>query len=108
MPDLAYVTVALAVAVGITVALRTLPFLLKGIVADSALLADLGRWMPLGAMAILALYCVTTIDLTHPQQALSPIAGLTTTVGMHWWRRNAVLSIVTGTTVCLLFTHAVT
>ncbi len=105
MPDLAYLAAALGVAVAITVALRALPFFLKGAMAGSALLADLGRWMPLGAVAILALYCLAAIDLTHTPHGLPELTGVAATVGVHWWRRNAVLSIVAGTTVCLLLTH---
>jgi branched-subunit amino acid transport protein AzlD len=102
MPDPAYIATALGVAVAITVALRALPFLLKSAMAGSALLADIGRWMPLGAVTILALYCLSTIDLTRGPHGLPELAGVAATVGVHWWRRNAVLSIVAGTTMCLL------
>jgi branched-subunit amino acid transport protein AzlD len=105
MPDLAYIATALGVAVAITVVLRTLPFFLKGATADSALLADIGRWMPLGAVVILALYCLSAIDLTHTPHGLPELTGVAATVAVHQWRRNAVLSIVAGTTVCLLITH---
>ena len=33
---------------------------------ESALLAAIGRWMPLGAITILAAYCLTTINVTTP------------------------------------------
>jgi branched chain amino acid efflux pump len=48
MPERFYIASALGVAVSITVALRTIPFVAKSAVKDSPLLADLGRWMPLG------------------------------------------------------------
>lgn len=45
---------ALGVAVAITFTLRAVPFAMKGALRGSALLADVGRWMPLGAISILA------------------------------------------------------
>ena len=104
MPDPAYVATALAVVVAITVALRALPFALKNVLADSALLADVGRWMPLGAVGVLAVYCLAQIDLTAPARGLPEIAGVAVTVGAHAWRRNVVLSIVAGTATCIVLT----
>jgi branched-subunit amino acid transport protein AzlD len=105
VPDLSYVATALGVAVAITVALRATPFVVRSAVRDSALLHDLGRWMPLGAVAILAVYCLASIDVTSPTHDLSRVAGVLVTVAVHLWRRNAVLSIVAGTTVCLLLAN---
>ncbi|MFH5824768.1 branched-chain amino acid transporter permease [Georgenia sp. AZ-5] len=105
MPDPAYVTTALAVAVAITVTLRALPFAAKRALSDSPLLANFGRWMPLGAVAILAIYCLSAIEVTNPAAAAGPLAGTAVTIALHLWRRNAVLSIVAGTTACLLVTN---
>ncbi len=100
MPDLAYGATTLGIAVAITVALRALPFLLKSVMADSALLTDVGRWMPLGGVAILAIYGLATIELTQSPHGVPELAGVAATLGVHRWRRNPVLSIIAGTTVC--------
>ncbi len=50
---------------------------------ESALLADVGRWMPLGAIAILAFYCLTKINLTPPDHGVADLAGVATTVAVH-------------------------
>lgn len=102
MPDATYLAAALGIAVVITFALRAIPFALKESLSGSALVGDLGRWMPLGAVAILAVYCLSTIDPALPRESLGTIAGTVVTVGVHAWRRNAVLSIVAGTATCLL------
>ncbi len=107
MPDLTYVAVALAVAVAITVTLRAVPFSMTTTMKQSALLADVGRWMPLGAITVLAVYCLSTIDITGPSHGFAELTGVTVTVATHWWRRNAVLSIVTGTAACLVMTNLV-
>ncbi len=105
MPDPTYIVTALTVAVTITVALRALPFALKNAVAGSALLADVGRWMPLGAITVLAVYCLAQIDLTTPTRGLPELAGVAVTVVVHRWRRNVVLSILTGTATCMILTN---
>ena len=83
MPDATYLTSALAVAVGITVTLRAVPFALKNAMAGSALLADIGRWMPLGAITVLAVYCLAQIDLAAPTRGLPELAGVAVTVAAH-------------------------
>lgn len=105
MPEQGYVALALGVAIAITVTLRALPFLVKGALAGSPLLDDIGRWMPVGAVAILALYCVSRIDFGAATHGLPEVAGIAATVGVHGWRRNAVLSILAGTATCVVLTH---
>lgn len=105
MPDGLYVSAALALAVAVTIALRALPFAMKNALRDSALVADLGRWIPLGAVTVLAVYCLSSIDLDAPGHGLGPVLGVAVTVGVHAWRRNAVLSILAGTMTCLLLVN---
>lgn len=105
MADPAYVAAAVGVAVAITVALRVVPFAVRNAMGDSRLLADLGHRMPLGAMAILAVYCLSSIDVGAPGHGVDRLLGVAATVGMHAWRRNAVLSILAGTAVCLVLAN---
>ena len=105
MPEPTYVATALGVAVAITVALRAAPFALKHALGSSALLADVGRWMPLGAITVLAVYCLAQIDFTAPVHGVPEISGVVTTVVIHRWRRNVVLSILAGTATCIVLTN---
>jgi branched-subunit amino acid transport protein AzlD len=107
MPDPTYVATALAVAVAITVTLRAVPFAMKSALKESALLANIGRWMPLGAITVLAIYCLARIDVTGPTHGVPEIAGVVVTFAVHAWRHNAVLSIVAGTVTCLVLTNFV-
>ncbi|WP_407697834.1 AzlD domain-containing protein [Streptomyces kaniharaensis] len=43
-------------------------------------------------------YCLRDLPLTDPR-ALAPVIALAVTVGLHLWRRNALVSIAVGTTV---------
>jgi len=69
---------------------------------DPALLADIGRWMPLGALTILAVYCLASIDTTQSPYGLPEVVGVAATVAVHLWRRDVMLSIIAGTAVCLV------
>jgi branched-subunit amino acid transport protein AzlD len=62
--------------------------------------------MPAGVMVILLAYCLR--DLPLPQsRAVAPLAALTVTIGLHLWRRNALLSILGGTTVHVILASTV-
>jgi branched-subunit amino acid transport protein AzlD len=105
VPSPAYIATGVGAAVAITVTLRAVPFGMKKAMKDSRLLDNLGRWMPLGAVTILATYCLATVDLTAPTHGVPELAGVVTTIAVHAWRRNAVLSIVAGTATCLILTN---
>ncbi|MEJ5927732.1 AzlD domain-containing protein [Corynebacterium sp. H128] len=98
-----YFFFAVATCVAVTFALRTVPFLVKTRLYGSALLENFGRWMPMGAMFILALYCLTGVNWGSTNINVGYGLGLAATVVVHAWRRNAVLSIVAGTAVCVCF-----
>lgn len=101
MPDPGYLTLALAIAVAITVSLRTLPFLIRKPIQDSAVLADFGHWMPLGAVAILAIYSIAHTDFQSASHGIPQLTAIAVTAGIHLWKHNAALSIATGTTTCV-------
>lgn len=104
-PDWIYVTLALASAVGITVALRAAPFLIKDAIKDSPLLADLNGWMPLGVTVILVIYCLSGIAFGDPRQSVPQIAGVVATAAVHWWRRSIFLSVACGTATCVVLAN---
>lgn len=58
--------------------------------------------MPLGAVTILAVYALSSIDLGGSGHGIAQIAGVSATVGIHLWRRNPALSILGGTIVCVV------
>ncbi|MBW8795853.1 MAG: AzlD domain-containing protein [Streptomyces sp.] len=51
-----------------------------------------------GVMVILFVHCLRDLPLTQPR-GTAPLAALAVTVGLHLWRRNALLSIIGGTAV---------
>jgi branched-subunit amino acid transport protein AzlD len=96
-----YLAAALAAAVATTVALRAIPFAVKNALRESALIADVGRWMPLGAITILVVYALGSIDVVNWPNGIPEYAGVVVTAALHKWRHNAVLGILGGTLVCI-------
>ncbi|MFD5793374.1 branched-chain amino acid transporter permease [Streptomyces diastatochromogenes] len=98
MPDTTYLVAAVLISAAVTWALRALPFAALAPLRASGTVQYLSTRMPAGLMVILVVYCLRDLPLTHARAA-APLAALTVTVGLHLWRRNALLSILGGTAV---------
>lgn len=97
MPDTGYLVAALGVAGAVTVALRAVPFAIIGPLRRSEVVRYLGYHLPAGVMAILVVYTLHEVPLRSWPHAIPEAIALVVTVGLHLWRRSAVLSIVVGT-----------
>ncbi|MEW2433029.1 AzlD domain-containing protein [Streptomyces caniferus] len=82
----------------VTWALRALPFVALAPLRASSTVRYLSTRMPVGVMVLLLAYCLRDVPVTGIG-ALAPLTALAVTVGLHLWRRNALLSILGGTTV---------
>lgn len=105
MPDNLYYLSAILVAAAITFCLRALPFGMKAALAESRLLISLARWIPLGAMVILALYGLAQLDFSSPALALPGLLAALVTVVVHLWRRNLMLTLLLGTLTCVVLSN---
>ncbi len=86
------------VTAAVTWALRALPFAALAPLRAGATVRYLSTRMPVGVMVILVVYCLRDLPVTE-SRAVAPLAALAVTVGLHLWRRNALLSILAGTAV---------
>ncbi len=96
MPDPGYVAAVVGLAAALTWGLRAAPFAVLAPMRDSAVIGYLSRHMPLGVMLILAAYTLRNVPTTTALAALPFVAAVGVTVGLHLWRRNALLSILGG------------
>lgn len=86
---------------------RFLPFLIfRGRSVPKAI-EYLGRVLPMAIMATLVIYCIKGISLTAMSGWVPYLAGIAVTAVLHWWRKNALLSIVAGTAVYMLLVQLV-
>ncbi|MGW1270851.1 branched-chain amino acid transporter permease [Streptomyces sp. NPDC002491] len=96
MPDTGYTIAAVLVAAAVTWTLRALPFAALTPLRESGAVQYLSTRMPAGVMLILVVYCLHDLPVTETR-APAPLAALAVTIGLHLWRRNALLSILGGT-----------
>jgi len=106
MPDTRYAIAAILVTAAVTWALRALPFAALVPLRASSTVQYLSTRMPAGVMVILVVYCLRDLPLPQPR-VLAPLAALTVTIGLHLWRRNALLSILGGTTAHVVLASTV-
>ncbi|MEW1655144.1 branched-chain amino acid transporter permease [Streptomyces sp. NPDC057555] len=106
MPDTRYLIAAVAVSAAITWGLRALPFAALAPLRASRTVQYLSSRMPAGVMLILVVYCLRDLPLAQPR-ALAPLVALAVTIGLHLWRRNALLSILAGTAVHVVLASTV-
>ena len=102
MTDPWHIAGMVAVSAAITWALRALPFAVLSPMRRSAVVRYLSVHMPVGIMMILAVYTLRDAPRADAGHALAIVVALGVTVGLHLWRRNALLSIVGGTLVNVL------
>ncbi|MGW1835895.1 branched-chain amino acid transporter permease [Streptomyces sp. NPDC002067] len=98
MPDPRYAIAAILVSAAVTWGLRALPFAALTPLRNSTTARYLATRMPAGVMVILLVYALRDVPVTHAS-ALAPLTALAVTIGLHLWRRNALLSILGGTAV---------
>ena len=84
-----------------TMLLRFLPFIVFG--KDTPdYISYLGRVLPQAIIGLLVIYCLRDVSLLeHPYGVPELIAGAFVVV-MQAWKRNAVVSILTGTVAYML------
>ena len=99
VPDTPYLLAAVAVSAGVTWALRALPFTALARLRASHTVGYLSTAMPAGVMVILATYCLRDLPHADPRTVLATVLAVAATIGLHLWRRSAVLSILGGTAV---------
>lgn len=107
MPSTGYILASLTTIFVITFALRALPFAALEPLRASPYIAFLGRYMPVGIMLILVVYTLRSVPLGDGWHGLPEAVALTATIGIHLWRRNALLSILAGTGTYVVLVNTV-
>ena len=98
-----YVILSIAVTALVTILLRFLPFLIFGGKRKTpAIVNDLGRVLPYAIMGMLVVYCLKGISFTAAPFGLPELIASAIVILLHAWKRNTLVSIVTGT-LCYMF-----
>ena len=90
----------------VTILLRFLPFLIFR-KQTPAYITYLGRVLPPAIIGMLVVYCLKDITLTAHPHGLPELIAAVCVVGLQVWRRNALISILSGTVVYMLLIQTV-
>lgn len=92
-----YLIFAILCMAAATFTTRALPFVLLKDYAQHPILLHLGRYLPPAVMTLLVLYSLKNISLTVLPYGLPELCAIVIVALIHMWRRNALLSIASGT-----------
>ncbi|MFN2359679.1 MAG: branched-chain amino acid transporter permease [Marinobacter sp.] len=93
-----YLTGFIAVATVATFATRVIPFLFFQRHTEHPLVRHLGRYLPAAVMALLAtVFLQRSATWSNALPGLDALVPAIMVVAIHLWRRNALLSIASGT-----------
>ena len=98
----------IAVIAIVTAALRMLPFLIFGGKRKTpAVVLYLGHVLPFAIMGMLVVYCLKDVSMvSYPFGLPELIAGAVVAL-LHLWKRNTLISIVSGTLLYMLLVQFV-
>lgn len=101
-----YTAVLIAVMAAVTMLLRWLPFLIFHKHTPSYILY-LGKVLPAAIIGMLVIYCLKDVDVLRSPYGLSELIAGAATVGIHVWKRNSLVSILSGTIVYMILIQLV-
>ena len=86
--------------------LRFLPFLIFR-KQTPAYITYLGKVLPIAIIGMLVIYCLKDISLAVPPHGLPELIAAACVVGLQAWKRNSLLSILSGTLVYMVLIQTV-
>ena len=85
----------------VTIGLRALPFLAFK-KSTPTYVSYLGRVLPPAIIGMLVIYCLKDITPLAPPFAIPELLAVASVIAVQVWKRNSLLSILTGTVVYML------
>ena len=89
-----------------TIMLRFLPFIVFR-KETPPYITYLGKVLPEAIIGMLVIYCLKDVSLLRAPFGLPEMIAATCVVGMHVWKRNSLISILTGTVIYMVLIQAV-
>ena len=103
-----YAIAMIAVISLVTAALRFLPFFIfRGNRKTPPYIEYLGKVLPYAIMGMLVVYCLKGVTFTTLENWLPQLIASALVVLIHLWKRNTLLSIISGTVVYMLLVQLV-
>ena len=97
-----------AVIALVTAAIRYLPFLVfTNGRSTPKLVEKLGKLLPCAVMAMLVVYCLKDVHFASPSGFLPALIASVTVCGTYVWKRNTLISIISGTILYMILIQLV-
>lgn len=106
MTDLRVLILILVMA-AVTIVLRALPFILLNGKETPEYITYLGKYLPYSIIAMLVVYCVKGVSLVKGSHGIPELIAIAVVAMLHVWKRNTLLSIVTGTILYMVLKQLV-
>ena len=97
MIDTLQMLVTIAIIALATFATRVLPFLCFGSREPPAILSTIEKNLPPMILLLLVIYCLKDVQWLTAPYGLPELFTIGVVAGLHFWKRNAMLSIFAGT-----------
>lgn len=98
--------VLVAVMALVTILLRFLPFLVFRN-NTPPYITYLGKVLPPAIIGMLVIYCLKDVSLTARTHGLPELIASACVVGLQAWRRNSLVSILSGTVIYMILIQTV-
>lgn len=93
--------ILVAIMAVVTILLRFLPFIVFR-KQTPPFVAYLGKVLPAAIIGMLVIYCLKDTALTVFPFGLPELISIAGVVGMQVWKRNSIMSILTGTVMYMI------
>lgn len=94
--------VTIAVVAIVTFTTRALPFLSFGSRQPPEMLIKIEKNLPPMILLLLVIYCLKDVHWISAPYGLPELISIGVVAGLHFWKRNAMLSIFTGTVIYMI------
>ena len=98
--------ILVAVMAAVTVLLRFLPFLVFRRHTPKYIIY-LGKVLPSAIIGMLVVYCLRDVSVTETPFGIPELIAAACVVGLHVWKRSAIISILGGTAVYMILIQMV-
>ena len=105
MSNNTYVIVAIVIMASVTFLLRVLPFLIFRDRKTPAYVEFLGKYLPYAIMGMLVVYCLKNVSFVSAPFGIPELIAVILVAVLHIWKRNTLLSIISGTVCYMLLIH---
>ncbi|MGB9939377.1 branched-chain amino acid transporter permease [Methanosarcina sp.] len=103
MLDAPQMLLTIAVIALATFATRALPFLFFGSREPPAMLSVIEKNLPPMILLLLVIYCLKDVQWFSAPYGIPELFTIGIVAWLHLWKRNAMLSIFTGTALYMVF-----